>query len=72
MSPTLTTPCSACSPPDNQVSLDQGDTDFGSGGVLVLPIKPGLILFWRSLAGRTETCIWMNEDDLGGYSPSTK
>src|SRR5271166_1468764 len=29
--------------PDNQEGLDQGDVDFGSGGVMVLPDQPGSI-----------------------------
>ena len=44
--------------PDNQSSLDQGDADFGSGGVLVLPDQPGSHpASWRWRRARTGTCI---------------
>jgi len=70
MSPTLTTVLSLFTP-DNQVSLDQGDTDFGSGGVLVLPDQAGPDPFLAVAAGKDGNMYLMNEDDLGGYSPST-
>ncbi len=70
MSPTLTTVLSLFTP-DNQVSLDQGDTDFGSGGVLVLPDQAGPDPFLAVAAGKDGNMNLMNEDDLGGYSPST-
>jgi hypothetical protein len=56
--------------PDNQVSLDQGDTDFGSGGVLVLPDQPGAMPHLAVAAGKYGTMFLMNEDNLGGYSPT--
>ncbi len=56
--------------PDNQVSLDKADTDFGSGGVLVLPDQPGPIPHLAVAAGKFGTMYLMNEDDLGGYSPT--
>ncbi|MFY9646046.1 MAG: hypothetical protein WAK29_12755 [Terriglobales bacterium] len=57
--------------PSNQVSLDQGDEDFGSGGVLVLPDQPGSIPHLAVAAGKAGTMFLMNEDDLGGYSPNS-
>ena len=54
--------------PDNQVSLDQGDVDFGSGGVLVLPDQPGSIPHMAAAAGKDGNLYFMNEDNLGGYS----
>jgi hypothetical protein len=54
--------------PSNQSSLDQGDTDFGSGGVLVLPDQPGSITHMAVAAGKDGNMYFMNEDDLGGYS----
>ncbi len=56
--------------PDNQVSLDQGDVDFGSGGVLVLPDQPGSIPHLAVAAGKDGNMYFMNEDNLGGYSPN--
>ncbi len=57
--------------PDNQVSLDQGDVDFGSGGVLILPHQPGSKPHLAVAAGKDGNMYFMNEDDLGGYSPSS-
>jgi hypothetical protein len=56
--------------PSNQGSLDQGDADFGSGGVLVLPDQPGSKPHLAVAAGKVGTMYLMNEDDLGGYSTS--
>jgi hypothetical protein len=69
MSPTLTTVLDLFTP-SNQVNLDQGDVDFGSGGVLVLPDQPGSIPHLAVAAGKDGNMYFMNEDDLGGYSPS--
>jgi hypothetical protein len=57
--------------PSNQSSLDQGDTDFGSGGVLVLPNQSGSITHMAVAAGKDGNMYFMNEDDLGGYSTTT-
>jgi hypothetical protein len=54
--------------PSNQSTLDQGDTDFGSGGVLVLPDQPGSMPHFAVAAGKYGTMYFMNEDKLGGYS----
>ncbi|MFY9844110.1 MAG: hypothetical protein WA718_04980 [Terriglobales bacterium] len=70
MSPTLTTVLGLFTP-DDQVSLDQGDVDFGSGGVLVLPDQPGAIPHLAVAAGKDGNMFLMNEDSLGGYSPLT-
>jgi len=69
ISPTLTTVLDLFTP-DNQVSLDEGDTDFGSGGVLVLPDQPGSTPHLAVAAGKYGTMFLMNEDNLGGYSPT--
>ena len=55
--------------PSNQVSLDQRDLDFSSGGVLVLPDQGGSIPHLAVAAGKEGTMFLMNEDNLGGYSP---
>ena len=57
--------------PTNQSSLDQGDTDFGSGGVLVLPDQTGLTYQLAVAAGKDGNMYLMNEDSLGGYSTTT-
>ncbi|MGA2019123.1 MAG: hypothetical protein ABSH02_00935 [Candidatus Sulfotelmatobacter sp.] len=54
--------------PSNQASLDEGDVDFGSGGMLVLPDQPGSIPHLAVAAGKYGSMYLMNEDDLGGYS----
>ena len=69
VSPTLTTVLDLFTP-KNQPALDQADTDFGSGGVLVLPDQPGSISHLAVAAGKAGSMFLMNEDDLGGYSPS--
>jgi hypothetical protein len=54
--------------PMNQSSLDQGDTDFGSGGVLVLPDQAGLTFQLAVAAGKDGNMYLMDEDNLGGFS----
>jgi hypothetical protein len=54
--------------PKNQSSLDQGDADFGSGGVMVLPDQPGSFPHLAVAAGKDGNMYFMNEDKLGGYS----
>jgi len=56
--------------PDDQESLDGGDVDFGSGGVLVLPDQPGSLPHLAVAAGKDGNMYFMNEDSLGGYSPN--
>jgi len=56
--------------PDNQSSLDQGDNDFGSGGVLVLPDQSGALPHLAVAAGKDGNMYFLNEDELGGYSPT--
>src|ERR1035438_8153158 len=56
--------------PSNQSALDQSDADFGSGGVLVLPDQPGSIPHMAVAAGKDGNMYLMNEDKLGGYSPT--
>jgi hypothetical protein len=54
--------------PTNWANLDQGDTDFGSGGLLVLPDQPGSLPHLAVAAGKYGSMYLMNEDNLGGYS----
>jgi hypothetical protein len=57
--------------PSNQAQLDHGDTDFGSGGVLVLPDQTGSTPHLAVAAGKYGSMYLMNEDQLGGYSTTT-
>jgi hypothetical protein len=54
--------------PSNQIALDEGDVDFGSGGVMVLPDQPGSIPHLAVAAGKDGNMYLMNEDNLGGHS----
>jgi hypothetical protein len=54
--------------PKNVASLDQTDTDFGSGGLMVLPDQPGSIPHMAVAAGKVGSMFLMNEDALGGFS----
>jgi hypothetical protein len=56
--------------PSNQASLDQGDTDFGSGGAMILPDQPSSYPHLAVAAGKDGHMYLMNEDKLGGYSPN--
>jgi hypothetical protein len=56
--------------PSNQFTLDRNDTDFGSGGVLVLPDQPGSVSHMAVAAGKDGNMYLMNEDNLGGFSPT--
>lgn len=67
VSPNLTTVLDLFTP-KNQASLDKSDTDFGAGGVLVLPDQPGPTPHMAVAAGKLGWLYLMNEDNLGGYS----
>src|SRR5579863_9237952 len=54
--------------PTNWASLDEGDTDFGSGGLLILPDQAGSKPHLAVAAGKYGSMYLMNEDSLGGYS----
>ncbi len=56
--------------PSNQSSLDQGDTDFGSGGAMILPDQSGSYPHLAVATGKDGNMYFMNEDKLGGYSPN--
>jgi outer membrane protein assembly factor BamB len=68
VSSTLTTVLDLFTPSD-WPKLDKHDTEFGSGGVLVLPDQPGSKPHLAVAAGKDGTMYLMNEDHLGGYSP---
>jgi hypothetical protein len=54
--------------PSDQASLDEGDVDFGSGGVMVLPDQSGSDPHLAVAAGKDGNMYFMDEDSLGGYS----
>jgi hypothetical protein len=68
VSPDLTKVLSLFTPYD-QAELDNRDTDFGSGGVMLLPKqstpKPRL----AAAMGKEGTLFLMNQNNLGGYTP---
>ncbi len=70
VSPDLSTVLDLFTPSDWS-SLDQGDVDFGSGGVMVLPDQPGSTPHLAVAAGKEGNMFFMNEDSLGGYSSSS-
>jgi hypothetical protein len=57
--------------PSDQAALDERDTDFGSGGLLVLPDQPGSVPHLAVAAGKDGNMYLMNEDNLGGYSTTS-
>jgi hypothetical protein len=67
VSPNLTTVLDLFTP-SNQSQLDQWDSDFGSGGVLILPDQTGSTPHLAVAAGKYGVMYFMNEDNLGGYS----
>ncbi len=56
--------------PSDVGSLDESDGDFGSGGVMVLPDQSGSTPHLAVAAGKDGRMFFMNEDALGGYSPT--
>ncbi len=54
--------------PSNQPHLDESDSDFGAGGVMVLPDQPGAVPHMAVAAGKVGSLFLMNVDKLGGFS----
>ena len=69
VSPTLSTLLDLFTP-SYQAALDQNDSDFGSGGVMVLPDQPGSTPHLATAMGKYGELVLMDEDNLGGYSPT--
>lgn len=70
MSSNLTTMQSIFTPSD-QSGLDVGDTDFGSGGVMLLPRQAGSVPYLAAAAGKEGNLFLMNRNSLGGYNTAT-
>jgi hypothetical protein len=56
--------------PSNVNYLDQGDVDFGSGGVLLLPTASASSTPLAAAAGKNGQMFLMDQNSLGGYNPS--
>ena len=54
--------------PSNDAELDHDDTDFGSGGVLILPKMPGSTVNLAVAAGKDGRLFILNRDSLGGHA----
>jgi hypothetical protein len=54
--------------PKNEQSLDDGDTDLGSGGIMVLPDQAGSIPHLAVAGGKDGTMYLLDRDKMGGFS----
>ncbi len=55
--------------PSNQGNLDQGDTDFGSGGAMLVPAQEGSTPHLVAAAGKDGRMFILDRNSLGGYTP---
>ena len=53
--------------PSNVFPLDQGDTDYGSGGVMVIPDLTGAVPRLAVAAGKDGRNFILNRDKMGGF-----
>jgi hypothetical protein len=56
--------------PWDQATLNVGDTEFGSGGPLLLPSLPGTSLSLAVGGGKDGRLFVLNRANLGGYDPN--
>jgi hypothetical protein len=54
--------------PSDYFQLDQGDTDLGSGGAMLLPDQPGSTPHLLVAGGKDGRTFLLNRDNLGGYT----
>lgn len=54
--------------PSNYYSLDRGDADVGSGGMMLLPDQTGSTPHLAVSGGKDGRAFFMNRDNLGGYN----
>jgi len=54
--------------PSDYFQLDQGDTDLGSGGTLLLPDQTGSTPHLVVAGGKDGRAFLLNRDNLGGYT----
>jgi hypothetical protein len=71
VSPDLSTVVSVFTPDDSN-SLDQGDTDFGSGGALLLPPQSGQASDLLVAAGKDGDMYFLNADNLDNNTTGAK
>jgi len=57
--------------PYNQSTLNTGDLDLGSGGLMVLPDQGGTLNHEVVGGGKQGTLYLVNRDDMGEYNPAT-
>lgn len=55
--------------PSDVNSLDHDDTDYGSGGVMVLPDQPGSTPHVAVAAGKDGNLFILNRDNMGRFHP---
>lgn len=68
MAPDLTSVLDLFTPSDVR-GLDIGDTDYGSGGPLLLPLQSGALPHIAAAAGKDGRMFVLNRDNMGGYTP---
>ncbi len=57
--------------PSNFATLNNGDQDFGSGGIMLLPVVPGQTAPSMAVAmGKAATLYLLNQAKLGGLTPA--
>ncbi len=56
--------------PSDVNQLDHDDTDYGSGGVMVLPDQPGNMPHVAVAAGKEGNLFILNRDNMGGFHPT--
>ena len=54
--------------PSDYFQLDQGDTDLGSGGAMLLPDQPGSTSHLVLAGGKDGRAFLLNRDNMGGYT----
>jgi hypothetical protein len=55
--------------PSTVTTLDKGDQDLSSGGVLLLPDQPGPFPFLAAATGKSGFMYLLNRVNLGGFTP---
>lgn len=56
--------------PHNRDELDEGDQDFGSGGIMLLPEQEGPVPHLATAAGKDGNLYLLDRDHMGGFTPN--